>query len=254
MLYILTIFLVLVLNFYFIFFINIKYNNILKGYRDTYIDLIKSVVKNEVYTNKLSLTMVANDRLENVKYLIENIIINHIKGDIVECGTWRGGVMAFARSILNIYNDKNRIVRLFDTFKGFPCLPNSQYIYEREWCKDKIMNDNSLENVKESFFKLNLLKGVLFYKGLFNETIKDDLINEIAILRLDADSYDNTLFLLNKLYCKVKINGFIIIDDYSDWKSCKKAVNFFRDTNKIYEKIIVIKSGSAYWKKENLYL
>lgn len=225
------------------------YEKVIKDRKNDYLNLIKSIVQNEIYTNHKSLTMIPNDRLENIRILLEIIIKNHIKGDIVECGTWRGGAMAYARSVLNVHNEKERLVHLFDTFTGFPCLPNSEYVYEREWCKDKRMNDNSLENVKKSFLKMNLLDGVKFYKGLFNNTIKDELFSRIALLRLDADSYENTLFLLNKLYNKIELNGFIIIDDYSDWKSCKSAVTFYRDKYKISEKIQLMKSGAAYWKK-----
>lgn len=62
------------------------------------------------------------------------------------------------------------------------------------------MNDNSFDKVKKCFNKLKLLEGVKFYKGLFNNVIKDNMFNRIALLRLDADSYDNTMFLLKKLY------------------------------------------------------
>lgn len=225
-------------------------NNKIILFRNMYLELMAEVVRTEVYTGARSLTMITPDRISNVRVLIEIIIEKHIKGDIVECGTWRGGVMAFARSVLNVYNERNRAVHLFDTFTGFPCLPYSKYSYERTWCKDKEMNDNSLDLVKKSFSKLKLLDGVKFYKGFFNNTIKENMFNRIALLRLDADSYENTMFLLEKLYKKVEKNGYVIIDDYSDWASCKKAVSYYRNKYKIFSQINTLPSGAIYWQKK----
>lgn len=219
-------------------------------YRDKYLELMAEVVSTEVYTDDKSMTMITKDRLSNVRELIELIIKNHVKGDVVECGTWRGGAMAFARSVLDAFNEANRIVYLFDTFTGFPCLPKSKYEYERTWCKNQDMNSNSLEKVKNSFIKLKLLDGVRFYQGFFRDTIKENLFNRIALLRLDADSFENTMFLLEKLYIIVENNGYIIIDDYSYWKSCRDAVTIFRNKNNISSQIITLPSGAVYWKKK----
>lgn len=145
----------------------INYNAI-----ELYLNLMKEVVRREIYSDKFALAMVPGDRIDNIKNLLEIIIKNKANGDIVECGSWRGGIMAYAKSILNIYSENNRAVFLFDTFTGFPCLPNSTYEYERKWCRDRLMNDNSIERVEKSFKKLNLSDGVKFFKGFFNILLK----------------------------------------------------------------------------------
>jgi len=52
--------------------------------------------------------------IEAVKYVVNN----NIKGDIVECGVWKGGsVMTIAKTLLNLKNlEKN--LYLYDTFGG----------------------------------------------------------------------------------------------------------------------------------------
>lgn len=92
-------------------------------YRDKYLELMAEVVSTEVYTDDKSMTMITKDRLSNVRELIELIIKNHVKGDVVECGTWRGGAMAYARSVLNIYNETERIVHLFTHLLDFHAYP-----------------------------------------------------------------------------------------------------------------------------------
>ena len=83
-------------------------------------------------------------------------------------------------------------------------------------------NKISLEN-------LNLIK------GYFNETVPKyiDKFNNIVILRLDADWYEATYFLLDNLYDKVVDGGLIIIDDFYAYIGCRKAVIDFFNNRKM---------------------
>jgi len=51
--------------------------------------------------------MLSNVKLLNLKISLEYLINNKIDGDIVECGVWKGGAMAYATSILNENNYHN---------------------------------------------------------------------------------------------------------------------------------------------------
>ena len=49
-----------------------------------------------------------------VKYIAKN----HIPGDMVECGVWRGGSMMLIAHALQHFGDTNRELYLYDTFAG----------------------------------------------------------------------------------------------------------------------------------------
>ena len=86
-------------------------------------------------------------------------------------------------------------------------------------------------------------------KGWFHETLKDERINKISLLRIDGDMYKSTGEALNLLYHKVT-EGYVIIDDYGlKSQACKKAVDDFRKENDINSELINIDWSGIYWKK-----
>ena len=61
-------------------------------------------------------TMTTNERIYSVIHATKYIIDNHVPGDIVECGVWRGGsMMAIAHTLLK-EKKPDRNLYLFDTF------------------------------------------------------------------------------------------------------------------------------------------
>ena len=78
----------------------------------------------------------------------------------------------------------------------------------------------------------------------------------LALLRLDGDMYSSTWEVLIALYEKVAVGGYVVIDDY-DLRGCKSAIDDFRRTYGISEKLHFPRRASmhnphtgAYWKKE----
>lgn len=63
-------------------------------------------------------TMVGMRRIDNVQFVLEDIIQRGIKGDFIETGVWKGGVGIFARAVLTAYKQFNRRVLLADSFQG----------------------------------------------------------------------------------------------------------------------------------------
>jgi O-methyltransferase len=68
------------------------------------------------------------------------------------------------------------------------------------------------------------------------------------ILRLDADIYQSTMDVLNALYSKVSVSGYVIVDDCNSWPHCKQAVDDFRKANGIREAIVKIDDYAVFWK------
>jgi O-methyltransferase len=115
---------------------------------------------------------------------------------------------------------------------------------------DRTLITVSQETVADNLRKFGLLDNkVRFLKGWFCDTLPNAPIETIAVLRMDGDLYQSTIDTLNNLYQKVSAGGFIIVDDYYSWKGCKQAVDEFRESHHITDKIIDIDPHAVYWRK-----
>jgi O-methyltransferase len=120
---------------------------------------------------------------------------------------------------------------------------------ERSWPKGGFLAA-SLDEVKGNFTRYGLLDDrVLFLRGWFKDTLPSVPIQQLAILRLDADLYESTMEGLQSLYAKVSPGGYVIIDDYASIPVCKRAVDDFRAKNGIVDTIRQIDSTGVYWQR-----
>jgi O-methyltransferase len=195
-------------------------------------------------------TMVGLKRLANVQRAIETVIREGITGDLCECGVWRGGTVMFMRAALDVYGGENRTVWAADSFSGLPKPDVARYPADEGADVSQIhFLSVPLEAVQENFRKFGLLdERVRFLKGLFKDTLPGAPIRQLAILRADGDLYESTMDVLTNLYDKVSPNGFVIIDDYFSWESCRRAVTDFRAARGITAPIEKIDAGGAYWR------
>jgi len=217
--------------------------------------------------NKLKSFYVENRNIEYVKYFrrykdftmiranmfADNIKLckrfSHIKGDIVECGVWRGGMIA---AIADVLKDDTRKYYLFDSFEGLPDAKEIDGNSAIEWQNNK-GDSRYFDNCKaEMKFAENAMakagcKNYQLVKGWFKDTLPG-FINEkpIAILRLDGDWYESTMECLEALYPKVQSGGLILIDDYYVWDGCARAVHDYLSRNSITARICQSKEGVCY--------
>jgi len=188
---------------------------------------------------------------------IENLAlcnkIKNLTGCIVECGVYRGGMIAAMAELLGT----KKSYYLFDSFKGLPSAQNIDGQKAKNWQSDK-QSPHYFNNCKaeiEFAQKAMEMSGVKKYKlikGWFSETMsnfKPD--NKIAVLRLDGDWYKSTKECLNCLYKYVAKNGIIIIDDYYTWEGCSKAIHDFLSENKLSDRIYQSNNGVCYIIKSN---
>jgi hypothetical protein len=171
-----------------------------------------------------------------------------IPGSIVECGTWKGGMIGGIAYMLG--QDRNYI--LFDSFEGLPPAREIDGDSAISWQTNKTSpyyfnNCTASEQSAKEAMKISRALKVSIVKGWFNETLpKTHFDDGIAILRMDADWYDSTLEILNTLFPYVKKGGVIIIDDYYAWDGCSKAVHDYLSINKREEKIFTYSCGVCY--------
>ncbi len=151
-------------------------------------------------------------------------------GCVVECGVWRGGMIAGMAEVLGA----KRQYILFDSFEGLPParedLDGTAAVAWQSNSKSPTYYNNCTAAEEEAAAAMKLSGATSFslVKGWFNETLPGfNLPCEIAILRLDGDWYDSTRVCLEKLYPHVAPGGIVIIDDYYNWDGCARAVNEF---------------------------
>lgn len=163
----------------------------------------------------------------------------NVEGCIVECSTWRGGMIGGIATLIG----GDRTYFLFDSFEGLPEAQEIDGEGAKAWQSNKT-SSNYFDNCKaemgfaEEAMKIAGAKNVNIVKGWFNETLPlFNKENKIAILRLDGDWYESTMTCLENLYESVVEGGLIILDDYYTWTGCTKAVHDFLSKNSLNERV-----------------
>jgi O-methyltransferase len=196
-------------------------------------------------------TMIGMKRLDNLHSCIREVLREGVPGDFIETGVWRGGACIFMRAALQAYADNTRQVWVADSFEGLP-KPDGRYPQDdgdRHWKKSDILGV-SVEQVKANFSRYGLLDSrVHFLKGWFKDTLPAAPVEKLAILRVDGDMYSSTMDSLANLYPKLSAGGYVIIDDYGEIDSCRKAVDDFRASQKIATPVTPIDLSGIYWMK-----
>jgi len=178
---------------------------------------------------------------------LKHIKKNNIKGDLVECGVYKGGNIILYKKIIDQISIKKKIFA-YDTFEGM-AKPgehdkdlkdiNALETFKKyesskvRWCYSNI--DEVKENINK--FGINCENDFIFIKGKVEETLleKKNLPEKISLLRLDTDFYESTKIELEVLYPRLQPGGVLIIDDYGHWKGSKKAVDeYFDSKNNFY--------------------
>ncbi len=163
-----------------------------------------------------------------------------VKGSVVECGTWKGGMIAGIAKLLG--NDRTYF--LFDSFQGLPLAQEIDGAAALNWQADTEAPTyrNNCTATEQEARNAMALAGVnaTIKKGWFRDTLpRAQFRDGIAILRMDADWYESTFEILNNLFKYVTQGGVIIIDDYYTWDGCSKAVHDYLSQNKCVERINV---------------
>ncbi len=170
------------------------------------------------------------------------------EGAIVECGVWRGGMIA---GIAEVFKTQNIDYYLYDSFEGLPSVKEIDGRDAKDWQLNKLSptyydNCRAEQEFAEKLFN-RLGANYKICKGWFEKTIPTNKpIDGISILRLDADWYESTIVCLENLYPLVRQHGLIIIDDYYTWDGCTKAIHDYLSKIKSPSRIRQTKLGTAY--------
>jgi len=213
-------------------------------YFDQQIPVETSYIEKKFLKKSKKFSMTGYLRLYSVIWSFKHIMNNKVPGDFVECGVWKGGNLILLKNLLTFYSINKKILG-YDTFEGMsePSKFDKKYdnrsaikMYKK-YKKDKVpWAKASLNEVKNNLLRnCKDLKNISLVKGKVESTLKRIVPKRISLLRLDTDWYESTKISLRTLYPKLSKNGILIIDDYGNWKGCRKAVDeYFKKSKNLF--------------------
>jgi len=191
-------------------------------------------------------TMLGPERIQNLSRLAQRIEDEQIPGDVVECGVYRGGSAAILARRAT-HSRLGRTVWLFDTFQGMPPATAS----------DRPEADSWVGNLRSSPRRVERLlrrtgadvSRVRIVPGLFQDTFRATHIREIALLNIDADSYQSVKLCLETFYDAVARGGIVSIDDYGLWPGCRQAVDEFIQNRQLAIRMQRVDESARWFQK-----
>ena len=195
------------------------------------------------------LTMLGKQKLDTLRFCIEDVLKHSISGDIIETGVWKGGATIYASGVLKVHGSAQKKVFVADSFAGLPRPDVQKYPQDKGGThhtrKDLAVG---LEEVKNNFSRFDLLsEQVVFIRGFFEDSLKSADIEKLSVLRLDGDMYGSTMTVLKQLYHKLEIGGYLILDDWL-LTGARKALLDFCSQVRIEDEMYQDYSG-VFWKK-----
>jgi O-methyltransferase len=169
-------------------------------------------------------TLVAPERIQNLKLLARRIESERISGDVIECGVCNGGTAAVLARFAT-RSRFNRTVWLLDSFQGMPETTAEDGEAAKAHTGKEIGDPARVREVLQ-LAGANMQR-VKIVPGWFQDTFPTVSTSQIALLNIDADWYESVKLCLETFYDRVTPGGFISFDDYGHWPGCKKAVDEF---------------------------
>ena len=198
-----------------------------------------------------------NDRSGGLYRAWGYIFSNHIEGDYVEFGVYKGeSAVSAIESYSEFYNwlqlqqhdneswrrelskssplNKKPFFHLLDTFEGMPKNDEKNFIFHEKSFL------SSHEKVLDRIRKVNF-KNFFLYKSKFKESEKEILKNfkdrKISIANIDCDIYSSTVDSFKIIENFLQIGSVILLDDYNAFnadnlKGQRKALQEYKEKTK----------------------
>jgi O-methyltransferase len=183
--------------------------------------------------------MTTTERMYALWQSVRHVCRQGVRGDLVECGVWRGGSSMIAALTLAEEGDGERRLWLYDTFAGMS-EPSERDVTVHgmsardNWQSisttpgDPTMAAASLAEVRANMASTGIAaERVEYVRGPVEQTIPARVPERVALLRLDTDWYESTRHELEHLWERLEPGGVLIVDDYGHWTGAREAVDEF---------------------------
>lgn len=129
-----------------------------------------------------------------------------IQGDVIECGTWKGGSAANLSLVCHI---TGRRLKIFDSFEGLPIGEpgdrEAPTYKPGDYC-------GTLDEVKRNISRCGAIESCEFIKGWFKDTLPK-LNSPVLLAFLDVDLEASLHTCVRHIWPKLVDRGFIFIDE-----------------------------------------
>jgi len=137
-----------------------------------------------------------------------------LPGDVVDCGTGRGGAAMSAMLSLMHFGVADRRIVLYDSSDTTTALATSA-------AKTQPDTDSELpDHLNSTGYPPNLIS---VRRGMLERTLATGLPRDIAFMRLNTDCYVSTMQALSVLFPRVVPGGVIVVDDCGPLLGPRKA-------------------------------
>lgn len=191
-------------------------------------------------------SMIGRVRLTQVREAVRTVLEEDVPGHFIETGVWKGGACIVARAAFEAYGSSGRRVYVADSFMGLPPADDSDDAANLHGDATLAI---SREDVAKAFERYGLLDDtVVFLEGWFSDTLPTVADQTWSIVRLDGDMYESTRDGIENLYPGLSSGGFLIVDDYHVYQSCRRAITEYRQEHGIDAPIVDIDQDGVYWR------
>jgi O-methyltransferase len=193
-------------------------------------------------------TMIGRRGLDLIERCVEQIAADHVPGDLLEAGVWRGGAAIYMRALLEAHRLDDRLVWVADSFRGLPHPSSAEDAGDENWAWSPLAV--AADDVRANFARFRLLDDrTRFLEGWFRDTLPGP-VEGLALLRVDGDLYESTMDVLHACHPLVEPGGFVIVDDYGNPElGCRKAVDDYRRAHRVEAPLERVDgSHEAFWR------
>jgi hypothetical protein len=136
-----------------------------------------------------------------------------VLGDVVECGTWKGGSAANLSLVCRIVGRK---LRIYDSFEGLPAgLPDdreAKHYQKGDYC-------GTLDEVRSNLERYGAIECCELVQGWFDVTLPE-LNSPVLLAFLDVDLEASLHVCVRHIWPQLVERGFIFIDEFVGLDYC----------------------------------
>jgi O-methyltransferase len=164
-------------------------------------------------------------------------------GDVVECGSYKDGASAVLRAGMG----PGRLLWIYDSFQGLPESSEQDGDEAGKWAGGCVASAADVLAILAATGAAPT--EFVVREGWFQDTFRQPLPGQVALLHCDADWYEAVTLTLETFYPLMPHGACVILDDFGHWEGCRRA--FYEFCEKHGERPLLERVGysQAFWIK-----
>ena len=195
-------------------------------------------------TSFLPYAPMGQSQLDELEAALDTLRLDGVPGDLVECGTGRGGAAIFMRAYLDVHEVADTQVWVVDRFRSSPEPETVPSLPGRGVAAFQA----DLNLVRDGFARFDVLDDrVRFVQGAV-QALMSDGPERIALLRIGRSATEDVRTILEVLYERVADGGAIVVD--SGIRSSRRSeLEKFRADRGITTPLRPVDASAVAWHK-----